>query len=102
MALNAAQPKRRALHLSWCAIGLPIAAISIYLWFSRWPERTFSAKSDYIALAACVLLGTVFVAFLPFRAWVRALLSATYAPVAFMVLAGYSLLFVGFAFGDWL
>lgn len=84
------------------AIGLPIAVASVYLWFSRWPARTFSTNSDYIALAACICLGMLFVLVLPFRAWVRALLAAAYAPLAFVVLVVYSLLFVGFAFGDWL
>ena len=58
--------------------------------------------SDYIALAACILLGMLFVVALPVRAWVRALLAAAYAPLAFAVLVAYSLVFVGLAFGDWL
>jgi len=103
MALSAASPKRRASHLVGGAVCLPIAAISIYLWFSRWPARTFTASSDYIALATCVFFGMLFVAFQPSRpAWVRALLTAAYAPLAFAALVIYSLLFVGFAFGDWL
>ena len=102
MTPNVGQHKRRALQLVGGAVGLPISTVSIYLWFSRWPARTFSANSDYIALAACVFLGMLFVVFLPFRASVRALLAAIYAPLAFAVLVAYSLLFVGFAFGDWL
>jgi hypothetical protein len=60
-----------------------------------------STNSDYIALAASICLGMLFVIVLPFRARVRALLVAAYAPLAFDVLVVYSLLFVGFAFGDW-
>jgi len=84
------------------AVGLPIAVVSLYLWFSRWPVRTFSANSDYIALTACILLGMLFIVVLPIRAWTRAFLVAAYAPLAFAVLVFYSLVFVGFAFGDWL
>ena len=100
--LIAAQYRPRVLRLVAGAIGLPIAVASVYLWLSRWPARTFSTNSDYIALAACICLGMVFVIVLPFRARVRALLAAVYAPLAFVVLVVYSLLFVGFAFGDWL
>lgn len=102
MALSATPQKRRASHLIGGAIGLPIAAFSIYLWLSRWPARWDTASFDYFALGACVILGMIFVAFLPFAGWVRALLTAAYAPLAFGVLVIYSLLFVGFVFGDWL
>jgi hypothetical protein len=102
MELSAAPPKRRASSLVAGAVGLPIAAISIYLWLTRWPARTDTSSSDYIAVTACVFLGLIFVAFLPVAGWVRALLVAAYAPAAFAVLVVYSLLFVGFAFGDWL
>ncbi len=102
MVLFATQHRPRVLRLIAGAIGLPIAAASVYLWFSRWPARTFTTNSDYIALAASICLGMLFVVVLPFRARVRALLVAAYAPLAFVVLVVYSLLFVGFAFGDWL
>lgn len=102
MVLCATQHRSRVLRLIAGAIGLPIAVATVYLWFSRWPARTFSTNSDYVALAACVSIGMAFVVVLPFRAWVRALLTAAYAPLAFVVLVVYSLLFVGLAFGDWL
>lgn len=102
MVLIAAQHRPRVLRLIAGAICLPLAFASVYLWFSRWPARTFSTNSDYIALAASICLGMLFVIVLPFRARVRALLVAAYAPLAFVVLVVYSLLFVGFAFGDWL
>jgi hypothetical protein len=44
----------------------------------------------------------LFIMVLPLRARIRALLVAVYAPLAFVALVVYSLLFVGFAFGDWL
>lgn len=95
----------RKLRTRWLiagTVGVPIAAMSVYLWLSRWPARVSSPNSDYVAFAICMFIGVLFLVCLPFRIWVRALIVAVYAPVACAILFFYSLLFVGLAFGDWL
>jgi hypothetical protein len=95
----------RSVGTSWLFAGagvVRIVVMSLYLWLSRWPKPLSSPGADYAAFAICLVVGALFVIYLPFRLWVRALIVAAYAPLAYAVLLLYSLLFVGLAFGNWL
>jgi uncharacterized RDD family membrane protein YckC len=98
-----ADEKRRSktLRLAAAAIGLPLVVETLYLCLSRWPTPRFSQDSDAIAALASILLGMALVAFLPARRWIRATVAVAYAPLAFVSLAVYNALFLGWVSGGW-
>ena len=95
----------RKLATPWlvaCILLVPVAALSIYLWLSRWPTHVASARSDNLAFAVCIVIGAALIFYLPFRLWIRGVIAAAYVPLSYSVLFLYALVFVGVAFGDWL
>jgi len=80
----------------------PLALMSVYLGFSRWPTRWFTGGSDWVALLLSVGIGLVGIGRLPIPVVARAVLAVLYVPVAGFVLLLYSLCFVGYMFDDWL
>ncbi|MCP5282729.1 MAG: RDD family protein [Rhodoferax sp.] len=101
--MSPAEEKRRSktLRLAAAAIGLPLAVETVYLCLSRWPTPRFSQDSDAIAALASILPGMALVAFLPARRWIRATMAVAYAPLAFVSLAVYNALFLGWVSGGW-
>ena len=102
MATVNAATTRRSIWPLVGSVVVPLFAVSIYLWFSRWPTRRFSTTSDYPAFAVCIAIGLVFVVGLPIRLWLRVLAVVVYVPLVYTLPFLSSLLFVGLAFGDWL
>ena len=89
----------------WCALGAvftPFAIMSLYLLFSRWPQRKFTAASDGIAMGIGIMIGCASLACLPLRRWMRILAVILYLPLVAYALLIYSLYFVGVVFNDWL
>ena len=89
------------LLLMGAVIG-PLALMSVYLGFSRWPTRWFTAESDWLLLILSLGVGVVCLARLPIHPLVRVALSCVYVPVGGYVIIMYTLYFVGHVFGDWL
>jgi hypothetical protein len=87
--------------LGWAlAVGLPFAVASVYLTLSRWPVRWWSAETDYMALAAAVLAGTVGLFMIVRSPRRRVVGFLAYACAATLTLGWYSLAFVCSIFGD--
>ncbi len=78
----------------------PLAAATIYLIFSRWPSRWFTAMSDYSALTIALLVGLGGLVLLPWALTKKIIISVLYIPLTLVVLGYYSLFFVCAAFGD--
>jgi hypothetical protein len=86
----------------------PIAALLIYLGHEkgsnspyRWLTIPEVAWDGYVALAICLLPGTILIATLPFRAWVRILLGIIYIPVVLLALFMFGILFCGLVFHEY-
>jgi len=93
------------LHLSlrWLlVIAAPFVAVSIYLCFSRWPVRWFTASTDYAALTIAAASFVYAVSTLPLQKVSRILILVCGIPVVLGALVLFSFIFVGFIFGDWL
>ena len=78
----------------------PIAVTSLYLVFSRWPQRSFTVTSDYVALGIAVVVGAAALPVVVRGHWQRIVAMAVYLPVAFAVVTVYSFFFVCIFFGD--
>lgn len=89
--------------LRWFLIGvLPFAVASVYLWLSRWPSRWFTELSDYTAFAVSIAAFTAAVLMLPLERKKKVLIAVCSVPFLAAALVLFSLVFVGYAFGDWL
>ena len=82
------------------ALAAPILVFSIYLTLSRWPNRTFSAASDYGFLGISIIAGLICGWFLPVRHEIRIPILIVYAIILAYCLSYYGLVFVCVVFGD--
>lgn len=84
------------------AVVAPLIVMSLYLTFSRWPVRIFTAWSDYLFLGLSLVVGGVLICLLPFKISIRTVIIFSYILVGGWLLTLFSLQFVGIVFGDWL
>ena len=55
-----------AIAWRFCFVGIaPLMLLSVYLFVFRWSGRFFMTPSDYVAVLACSLLGTIFIVMSP-------------------------------------
>ena len=78
----------------------PFAIASVYLYLSRWPERSFTTETDWLALATAMGVGVWGLILLPFAKWQKALLVLLYGAAMGFSLVIFALAFVCGAFGD--
>jgi hypothetical protein len=84
------------------AVVVPLAMISGYLFFSRWPTYQFTAASDLAGFGAAVLAGVILVGTMRLNWRARLFCIFIYTPLSWMILTIYSLYFVGVVFDEWL
>jgi hypothetical protein len=94
-----AKPKGIAWRLVAAAL-TPFIAASVYLFFSRWPSYHFTTFSDCVGLSISVLIGSAFVATLPFRIPQRIFWLAIYIPLFAALLFFFTFLFIAVVFQD--
>ena len=82
------------------ALTTPILVFSIYLALSRWPNRIFSAASDYVFFGISIVTGLICGWFLPVRHEIRIPILIAYAIILAYSLPYYGLVFVCVVFGD--
>ena len=90
---------KRALPCLGALFG-PFVIASIYLWFSRWPDRSWTAASDYLALVVSIVGGLLALWSLPMSVGRRAVVSVIYVPVMGALLIYWALGFVCIVFGN--
>lgn len=78
----------------------PFAVWSIYLFFSRWPERWFTEPTDIVASVVAIACGLIAIALLPIRWYWRAMVGIAYAVAMWFALLVYGLHFVCKVFQD--
>ena len=93
---------RRVVLCATGAVAAPIAVMSLYLTFSRWPSRIFTTSSDYIFIGLSLAAGAAAICLLPFKASSRAAIILPYILVVGWLLVMFSFMFVGVIFDDWL
>lgn len=78
----------------------PLLVVSVYLLLSRWPTRSFSTSSDYIAIGVAIAVGLFAIASLNTPTARKITISIIYVPVSAIALLFFTLVFVCIAFGD--
>jgi hypothetical protein len=91
-------PENRFLLCFLGAGFLPFATLGVYLWASRALQA--GAGGDWGMLAISILLGTAFIAGMPFRAMIRAALACLYVPCLWYALLYFGLYFVVIVLGE--
>lgn len=76
--------------------------MTLYLCFSRWPIIWFSTYSDYSALVVALIAFVLAVNYLPLEKNKKLLIAILGAPIVLLLLFGFTFIFVGAFFGEWL
>jgi len=84
------------------AIIAPLLIYSAYLFFSRWPHRSFTTWADYGFLSISIASGLASLCLLPIRPPVRIPILILYAITATYTMFFYGFIFIGWVFNDWL
>jgi len=82
------------------AVVVPPILMLLYLMLSRWPVQWFAGWTDWIAIGACVSVGSILIWGLPYRESALTMSLLVFIPAMVVALIYLALLFVCAAFGD--